>query len=152
MQPPCATFPAMPTLRAALRRPGRVRLLLLLVVTIVALAGCGGGGAAPTPAPATGALVTYTRDWPDGYREEMTIGADGKMLMRHGEYLERMVLPEADVAAVRAALEGAIPAGDASISPDRTIVLADGTTIVHARPDAGTLTELLDRLMDTHKL
>lgn len=145
----------MPTLRALLRRAGSLRVPLLALLALVLLAGCGGGsggGGDPTAAPATGALVTYTRDWPDGYREEMTIAADGKMLMRHGEYLERLVLPEADLAAVRDALAAEIPAGDASLSPDRTIVLADGTTIVHAQPDAGTLTELLDRLMDTHKL
>ncbi|MFO1540804.1 MAG: hypothetical protein ACKOTZ_10270 [Chloroflexota bacterium] len=135
-----------------LRRPGPARSGLLVLVALLALVGCGGGAGTPTAAPATGALVTYTRDWPDGYREEMTIAADGKMLMRHGEYLERLVLPEADLAAVRAALTETIPAGDLTVSPDRTIVLADGTTIAHAQPDPGSLTELLDRLMDTHKL
>lgn len=129
------------------------RLLALLLVLAGLLAACGGGGApAPTGSAATGPVVGYVRTWPDGLREELTIDPDGRMLMKHGEHLERLVLEPAQLERVEAALAAGVVAGDPEASPERVVTLADGTVVTDADPAPGSAVELLDQLIDTHSL
>jgi hypothetical protein len=72
--------------------------------------------------------------------------------MRHGDVLERLSIRPTDVARIQEALQGPIPTGSPDDSPQRTLTLADGTVIAAPRPDAGTLTQLLAELLDTHAL
>lgn len=135
-----------------MRRSVTLALAALLVTLVIA--GCGGspgGGGAPSPA-ATGELVRYERVWADGLTERTLIGQDGKVVMMHGEHLERLVLTADDLARLRTLLATPAVAGDPGGSPDRTLTYADGTVIAHARPDPGSIVELLDRLTDTHSL
>jgi hypothetical protein len=120
--------------------------VLALVVLGMSIAACSPGtGLGPT-------LVHYERVWPDGRVEEQTIDTSGKVLMKHGDVLERLTLSADDVALLEAALGEPIPTGSPDDSPVRTIELADGTTIEAPRPDDGTVTLLLENLMNTHKL
>src|SRR5262245_13634699 len=68
------------------------------------LAACG-GGAAKT-------LVTYQRDWPDGFHEELTLTDDGRVTMRHGDVLERITISAADVQRIRDGLAAGLTDGD----------------------------------------
>jgi hypothetical protein len=122
-------------------------MAVLVGLVALALVGCSAdaGGLGPT-------LVRYERVWPDGRVEEQTIDTSGKVLMKHGEVLERLTLTGDDVATIEAALERPIPTGSPDDSPKRTIELADGTEIDAPRPDEGTVTALLEHLMDTHTL
>lgn len=102
--------------------------------------------------PSEDALVTYQRMWPDGYEERQTVDADGSVRMLHGDRFERLALPSEDVDRIITALQDDILIGDPGDSPERTLTLADGTIIEHPQPVAGSIVELMDRLMDTHSL
>jgi hypothetical protein len=120
---------------------------LLGLLAVLLLAACsstaGGGGSR---------LLHYQRVWPNGNVEQQTIYRDGKAEMKHGDVLERLTLDSADVKRLEDALAGPIPTGSPDDSPVRTLTLADGTVIAAPRPDPGTVTELLERLLDTHSL
>ena len=72
--------------------------------------------------------------------------------MKHGEFLERLTLSAADLAKVQAALKEPIPTGSPDDSPRRTLEMANGVVIEAPKPDPGTVTELLERLLDTHSI
>lgn len=127
----------------SLPRPGRRAALLALgVVAVAVIVGCG-GGAAPN-------LVTYQRDWPDGFHEEMTVAEDGKVLMRHGASLERVALTSDQVRILRDAIDKGLPRGDQGDSLVRTVILANGTIQTPVRPEAGSSVDMLETLMSTH--
>jgi len=130
---------------AGLVRAG-VLAFVLLAIAAVALA------CSPNTSGLGPVLVRYERVWPDGRVEEQTIDTAGKVLMKHGDVLERLTLGADDLAVIEAALAEPIPTGSPDDSPDRTIELADGTVIDAPRPDEGTVTQLLENLMDTHRL
>lgn len=133
------------------RAPG-IRLVagLLVVLALLVLAGCasnsGGGGAGG------GKLLHYARVWPDGTTEQQTIYVDGRLEMKHGEVLERLTLDPADLSRIKDALAQPIPTGSPDDSPKRTLELADGTVIEAPTPVPGSVTELLETLLDTHSL
>ncbi len=116
-----------------------------VVVLVLLLAACGGGGSSAT-------VVTYQRDWPDGYHEELTVTEDGKVTMRHGETLERMTLTADQVRQLRDALATGLPMGDQGDTLVRTVILANGTTHSPVRIEPGSSVELLETLMTTHSL
>jgi hypothetical protein len=97
-------------------------------------------------------LLSYQRQWPDGKVEQVTILTNGHVEMKHGDNLERITIGAADVSRLQDALARPIPTGSPDDSPGRTLTLADGTVIGAPRPAAGTVTELLERLLDTHTL
>lgn len=134
-------------------RPARLRAAVFAVAVLTAvLAACSVGGTSDSPDGSGDALVTYVRVWEDGFTEEQSVAPDGRVLMKHGDTLERFTLPSEDVEAIRVALEGDIPTGTADDRPQRTLILADGTVIEAPRPEPGTITELMDQLMDRHSL
>jgi hypothetical protein len=94
--------------------------------------------------------VSYRRAWPDGYVERQTIWTDGRIEMHHGDSVERFSIRQVDLERVTSALGEAIPIGSPEDSPVRELTLADGSVINAPRPDPGTVTELLDRLIETH--
>jgi len=134
-----------------LARSTSPRVILIAFVSLLAvLAAC--APAKIDPLAMTDALVRYERVWPDGLTEVEAITTDGKVFMTHGASLERFTLDADDVERIREALEADIPTGSAEDQPKRTLILADGTVIEAPRPDPGTITDLLDRLMSTHQL
>lgn len=122
----------------------RALLGLLAVVLLLTLAGCG-GSQAPT-------LVTYQREWPDGFHEELTLQGDGKLTMRHGDTLERLTLTADQVQQVRDALGAGLAMGDQGDSLVRTVILPDGSVHTPVRPEAGSVVEMLEVLLTTHTL
>jgi hypothetical protein len=126
----------------------RATLVAVALVTLVGvLVACGSTAGEDEP----GWLVRYERVWPDGYTERETVWPDGRVLMRHGEHLERLRLEDADVERLRVALEGDLPAGSPDDSPRRTVTL-EGREPQPSRPEPGSATELLERLLDRHTL
>lgn len=138
----------MPTAARASRTHLVVGLVLLLALLV--LAGCsasgGGGGAGGAK------LLHYARVWPDGNTEQQTIYSDGRIEMKHGEVLERLTLAPADLARIQDGLTEPIPTGSPDDSPKRTLELADGTVIEAPKPVPGSVTELLENLLNTHTL
>jgi hypothetical protein len=124
------------------------RAIVAVVILAAMVLGCGAAAGEDDP----GWFVRYERVWADGLRERETIWPDGRLLMRHGDHLERLTLAAADVDRLQTALDHDVPVGSPDDSPQRTITLGDGTVIGAARPDPGTITELLDRLLDRHTL
>ena len=132
---------------ARLSRPGALRALLVGLALAFLLMGCStsGGGDGTR-------VLSYQRVWPDGKVEQQTIWSNGRIEMKHGDMLERVTIPSTDVTRIQDALKQPIPTGSPDDSPKRTLTLADGTVITAPRPDPGTVTELLERLLDTHSL
>jgi hypothetical protein len=135
--------------RPATGRPlGRIVALALTAILALAMAGCASRGGATAGVE----LLHYQRVWPDGRVEQQTIYTDGRVEMRHGEVLERMTIRPTDIARIQDALQAPIPTGSAEDSPERTLTLADGTVVAWPRPDPGTVTELMEELLNTHGL
>lgn len=129
-------------------RHALVRTLLVALAGMLLLAACASSGGTTTAAK----LLHYQRVWPDGRIEQQTIYADGRIEMKHGETLERITIPAEDVTRIQDALKADIPIGSPDDSPRRTLTLADGTVIQAPRPEPGTVTDLLERLLDSHLL
>jgi hypothetical protein len=97
-------------------------------------------------------VVTYQRDWPDGFHEEATVLDDGKVTMRHGETLERLTLTADQVRMLRDALATGLPMGDQGDSVVRTVILGDGSVHSPVTVEPGSSVEVLEVLMTTHSL
>lgn len=124
--------------------------LVLVLIAVLALAACSSGSGGGSGGGSK--LLHYQRVWPDGTTEQQTIYADGRIEMKHGDFLERLTLSTDDLARVKDALAKPIPTGSPEDSPKRTLELADGTVIAAPRPDDGTVTKMLEQLLDTHSL
>jgi hypothetical protein len=120
---------------------------VLAIIAILLVAGCSASGGGDGPR-----LLSYQRQWPDGKIEQETIYTNGHIEMKHGDYLERISIGASDVSRLKDALAKPIPTGSPDDSPKRTLTLPDGTVIGAPRPDPGSVTELLERLLDTHTL
>jgi hypothetical protein len=114
---------------------------LVLALLVVA---CGGGQAST--------LVTYQRDWPDGFHEELAVLEDGKVTMRHGDALERLTLTGDQVGMLRDSLAAGLPMGDQGDSLVRTVILGNGTVHAPVKVEPGSPVEMLETLMTTHSL
>ena len=117
---------------------------LAAVVLVVVVVACGGGQAST--------LVTYQRDWPDGFQEELTVLDDGKVTMRHGETLERLTLTADQVRMLHDSLATGLPMGDQGDSLVRTVIRADGSVHSPVMVERGSPVEMLEILMTTHSL
>ncbi len=84
--------------------------------------------------------------------EQLDIHSDGRVEMRHGEVLERLTLSATDLARIKDALAKPIPTGAPEDSLARSLELADGTVVTAPSPDAGTVTALLEQLLNGHML
>ena len=135
-------------------RHALVRTLLVALAGMLLLVACGSSGTPQASGGTTtaGKLLDYQRVWPDGRIESQSIFTDGKIVMKHGESLERLVIEPADVARIQDALKQPIPTGSPDDSPKRTLTLPDGTVIQAPRPEPGSVTDLLEQLLDTHVL
>lgn len=120
---------------------------LLALVALLLFAAC-----SANPTGGGSKLLHYQRVWPDGTTEQQTIYTDGRIEMKHGDFLERVTLSTVDLTTVQDALKQPIPTGSPDDSPKRTLELADGTVIQAPKPDPGTVTQLLERLLDTHSI
>jgi hypothetical protein len=125
----------------------RLAVLLLTLVAATSLGACG-AAAEPTGTPA----YTVTRSWSNGYEESALVYADGRSLMTHGLYKERLTLPADQMAMLAAAAALEIPAGANSDDPILGVAIGAGAPIRPAGLTKDSLPELLNRLLDSHTL
>lgn len=121
----------------------------LLFVALVAV----GAGACSTASEPTGTpAYTITRSWSNGMEEQGLVYADGRIVMTHGEYTERVTIPADQMAELAAAAAQEIPAGANSDDPIVGVAIGDAAPIRPAGLTEGSLPELLNRLLDSHTL
>ena len=125
----------------------QLTVLLMTLIAVASLAACS-TAAEPTGTPA----YTVTRSWSNGMEEEALVYADGRTVMTHGEYSEKVTLPADQMAALAAAAVLEIPAGANSDDPIIGVAIGDGAPIRPAGLTKGSLPELLNRLLDSHTL
>ena len=125
----------------------RIVVLLLTLVAVASLAACS-TATEPTGTPA----YTITRTWSNGMEEKAVVYADGRTIMTHGEYSEKVTLPSDQMAALAAAAAREIPAGANSDDPIIGVAIGDAAPIRPAGLAVDSLPELLNRLLDSHTL
>ena len=125
----------------------RLAVLLLVLVAATSLVACS-SAAEPTGTPA----YTITRSWSNGMEEQGLIYPDGRIVMTHGAYTERVTLPADQMAELAAAAALEIPAGTNSDDPIVGVTVGDGTAVRPAGLTTDSLPELLNRLLDSHTL
>ena len=125
----------------------RFTVLLLTLIAVASLGACS-TAAEPTGTPA----YTVTRSWSNGMEEKAVVYADGRTIMTHGEYTERVTLPADQMAALAAAAVREIPFGANSDDPIIGVTVGAGETVRPAGLEPDSLPELLNRLLDSHTL
>jgi hypothetical protein len=125
----------------------RLTVLLLTLIAVASLGACS-TAAEPTGTPA----YTVTRSWSNGMEEKAVVYADGRTIMTHGEYTERVTLPADQMAALAAAAVREIPIGANSDDPILGVTVGAGETVRPAGLELDSLPELLNRLLDSHTL
>ena len=125
----------------------QLTVLLMTLIAVASLAACS-TAAEPTGTPA----YTVTRSWSNGMEEKALVYADGRTVMTHGEYSEKVTLPADQMAALAAAAVLEIPAGANSDDPIISITIGAGAPIRPAGLTKDSLPELLNRLLDSHTL
>ena len=125
----------------------RIVALLLTLIAIASLGACS-TAAEPTGTPA----YTVTRSWSNGMEEKAVVYDDGRTIMTHGEYTERVTLPADQMAALAAAAVREIPVGANSDDPILGVTVGAGETVRPAGLELDSLPELLNRLLDSHTL
>ena len=125
----------------------RLVVLLLAVVAATSLGACS-AATEPTGTP----LYTVTRSWSNGMEEQGLIYPDGRIVMTHGAYTERVTLPADQMAELSAAAALEIPVGTNSDDPIIGVTIGDGPVVRPAGLQQDSLPELLNRLLDSHTL
>jgi hypothetical protein len=125
----------------------RLAVLLLVLVAATSLVACS-SAAEPTGTPA----YTITRSWSNGMEEKAVVYSDGRSVMNHGAFTERVTLPADQMAELAAAAALEIPAGTNSDDPIIGVIIGSGTPIRPAGLTKDALPELLNRLLDSHTL
>jgi len=125
----------------------RLAELLLTLVAATSLAACS-SAVDPTGTPA----YTVTRSWSNGMEEQAVVYSDGRAVMTHGEFTERVTLPADQMAELAAAAALEIPAGTNSDDPIIGVTIGSGTPLRPAGLTKNALPELLNRLLDSHTL
>ena len=125
----------------------RFTALLVAIAVATSLGACS-SAAEPSGTPA----YTVTRSWSNGYEERALVYADGRIIMTHGEYSEKVTLPADQMAALVAAAALEIPAGANSDDPIIGVAIGAGAPIRPAGLTKDSLPELLNRLLDSHTL
>lgn len=125
----------------------QIVVLLLTLVAVTSLAACS-AATEPTGTP----TYTVTRSWSNGMEEKAVVYADGRTIMTHGEYSEKVTLPADQMAALAAAAALEIPAGSNSDDPIIGVSIGDAEPVRPAGLTTDSLPELLNRLLDSHTL
>ena len=125
----------------------RFAVLLLAVVVATSLGACSSASE-----PTGTAAYAVTRSWSNGYEESALIFADGRIIMTHGLYIERITLPADQMATLAAAAAREIPVGANHDDPILGVTVGAGETVRPAGLELDSLPELLNRLLDSHTL
>lgn len=125
----------------------RFTALLVAIAVATSLGACS-TAAEPSGTPA----YTVTRSWSNGYEESALVYADGRSIMTHGQYIERITLPSDQMATLAAAAAREIPVGANSDDPILGVTIGAGEAVRPAGLEVDSLPELLNRLLDSHTL
>ena len=130
------------------RRTRTLSALLLVIGAALALVGCNGSSGEPTGTP----LYVVTRSWSNGIEEMAQIYADGRIVMHHGEHTERVTIPAGQMSELAAAATAGVAPGTNSDDPVIGVTIGDGAPVRPAAKVPGSLTALLNLLLDSHTL
>ena len=110
------------------------------------------GACTSEPAPSASLLYTATRSWSNGMEERVEVYEDGRTIMTHGDYEERITLPGDQMAELAAAATTPADAGSNSDDPILGVVVGPTAEVRPAALTPGSIAELLNKLLDSHTL
>ena len=110
------------------------------------------GACTSEPTPSASLLYTATRSWSNGYEERVEVYADGRTIMTHGDFEERITVPSDQMAELAAAATTPADAGSNSDDPILGVVVGSTAEVRPAALTPGSIAELLNRLLDSHTL
>ena len=123
--------------------------MLLLAFGLLAVAGaCAGEEVKPVGR----VTFTITRSWSNGMMEKAEVYGNGAVVMEHGDYTEKLRLPEDQLAQLRAAAEGGVAPGNNADDPISGVTVSGSDEVRPAALTEGSLADLLNRLLDDHTL
>ena len=125
----------------------RLRSLLAGIAALVIAVGC-----SATPEPSGSLLYAATRSWSNGIEERVEVFSDGKTIMAHGDYEERVTLPGEQMSELAAAAALPADAGKNSDDPILGVTIGSGAEVRPAALTPGSIAELLNKLLDSHTL
>lgn len=125
----------------------RLRSLLAGIAALVLAAAC-----TATPEPTGSLLYAATRSWSNGMEERVEVFSDGKTIMTHGDYEERVTLPGDQMSELAAAAALPADAGSTSDDPILGVTIGSGAEVRPAALTPGSIAELLNKLLDSHTL
>jgi hypothetical protein len=122
---------------------------LLLAFSLLAVAGaCAGEEVKPVGR----VTFTITRSWSNGMMEKAEVYGNGAVVMEHGDYTEKVRLPDDQLAALRAAAAGGVAPGSNADDPIIGVTISGSDEVRPAALTEGSLADLLNRLLDDHTL
>ena len=110
------------------------------------------GACTSEPAPSASLLYTATRSWSNGMEERVEVYADGRTIMTHGDFEERITVPSDQMTELAAAATTPADAGSNSDDPILGVVVGSTAEVRPAALTPGSIAELLNRLLDRHTL
>jgi hypothetical protein len=117
--------------------------LAVLAIVALLLVGCG--------SPPGSVLATFTREWDDGRIETLELYDDGRVLMDHVGYIDRVTLSADDLGVLRASLDSIRPAADPDAFPRLTLT-PKGSSPVVVDTAPGTTGAMFLSVLDVHRL
>ena len=105
-----------------------------------------------TPEPSGSLLYVATRSWSNGMEERVEVFSDGKTIMTHGDYDERVTLPGDQMSELAAAAALPVDAGSNSDDPILGVTIGSSAEVRPAALTPGSIAELLNKLLDSHTL
>ncbi|MEY2731988.1 MAG: hypothetical protein RLZZ588_713 [Chloroflexota bacterium] len=110
------------------------------------------GGCTSTPETSASLLYTATRSWSNGMEERVEVYADGKIIMIHGDFEERVTLPADQMAELATAATTPVEPGSNSDDPILGVTVSGSSDVRPAALTPGSIADLLNRLLDSHTL
>lgn len=125
----------------------KLKLLTAGIAALVIAAAC-----SATPEVTGSLLYSATRSWSNGMEEIVVVFSDGKTIMTHGDYEERVTLPGDQISELATAAAQPINAGSNSDDPIFGVTIGSGAEVRPAALTPGSIAELLNKLLDSHTL
>ena len=125
----------------------KFKSLVAGIAALVIAAACGA-----STEPSSSLLYVATRSWSNGMEERVEVFSDGKTIMTHGDYDERVTLPDDQMSELAAAAALPVDAGSNSDDPILGVTIGSSAEVRPAALTPGSIAELLNKLLDSHTL
>ena len=125
----------------------KFKSLVAGIAALVIAAACGA-----STEPSGSLLYSATRSWSNGMEERVEVFSDGKTIMTHGDYDERVTLPSDQMSDLAAAAALPVDAGSNSDDPILGVTIGSSAAVRPAALTPGSIAELLNKLLDSHTL